>query len=178
MKKIALFFASAAALMGAQAAQAVTYRPPGTHTFTGALTVSKGLTLSCTARFTVVVPNVNPDGHTVFTPVLATDPAHGHTATVTAGTLSGTLCGAVTLTGFPWTVTTSGVVGSSVTFNPVSATTITPGNCGPAPLVGTLTAPNSINFASATLPPGTPGTGNCVISGTITSSTFRVDPTP
>jgi len=159
MKKIALFCVSAAALFGAQAAYATTYTPAGTFHATGTLTVQKGLTLTCAADFTVVVPNAAPDSHG--------SASHGHSATVTAATLTGSLglCSAVTLNNFPWAVN---LVGSNLTFSNVAATTITPGNCLPGTVQGAWNnTARTVSFVNQTLTGGS-GSANCVINGTLT----------
>jgi len=157
MKRILTFCASAAALFGAQAAYATTYTPAGTFHATGTLTVQKGLTLTCAADFTIVVPNAAPDAHG--------SASHGHSATVTAATLTGGLCGAVTLNNFPWAMS---LVGSNLVFTGVAATTITPGNCLPGTVQGAWNnTTRTVTFVNQTLTGGS-GSANCVINGSLT----------
>lgn len=89
MNKFAILLSGAAAIMGAQAANATTYTPAGTHTLTGTVDVSKSLgTYTCTLTVTINVPEAAPDAHGTF--------SHGHSATVTSAVLSGGFpCGAI-----------------------------------------------------------------------------------
>lgn len=152
MRKYYALALGAMAFISSQSAVAQTYSPAGqTFHATGSLTVKKGLTLTCAADFTLVVDST------------------GKIAKVTTGSLSGALCGAVTLTNFDWAVSYDGTY---VYFDSVAATTITPGNCAPTKIRATWNnaSPGSLTFVNATLPPVTPGTGNCVINGTLSLS--------
>ena len=69
MNKFAILLAGAAAMMGAQAANATTYTPPGTHTLVGTVDVQKSLGVyTCTLTVTV---NATASSATVTSAVLS-----------------------------------------------------------------------------------------------------------
>lgn len=180
MNRIGLTCFSALALMLSgtiTAANATSYRPAGNTTFSGPVTATVGsTTLNCTITVTMNVPSAGADGHTTFSPSLASDPSHGHSATVTAFSLSGgflNLCAAASLTGLPYTVSYSG---PTVTINNVVATTFLGGNCR-GNFTGTwngttLTIPTqTLNAAGSTM--------SCTFSGSATPNhAFSFDDTP
>ncbi|TGX54310.1 hypothetical protein E5A73_09395 [Sphingomonas gei] len=135
--------ASAAFLVPQASAQ--TFSPSGAFTLTniGTITVSKGITLSCSLS----------GGGTVS----------GGAASVSSITLSGGLCSSVTFTGAPYTVTSGSL--TSITLNGVIVTGIT-GNCA-----GSLTGAYNqstgvITYTNATIPK-TSGIGDCKVTGKV-----------
>ena len=120
MKLFSAICASALALTGAGTANATTYTPAGTFVFQGSVVVTKGLTLNCTLKVTVVVPEAAPDAHGAF--------SHGHSATATPvlSAPSNILCPTVTFSATPYPVTFDG---TNVILSGVVVNTITPGGC-------------------------------------------------
>ena len=164
MKKIVMAFMASASLFAAQTANATTYTPAGTWTFSGTVQVQKGSgpVLNCAATVVVTVPNAAPDAHG--------SASHGHSATANVSLAMGDLgCITVGITSNPHTVSATGSgTGAQVTIANVYAdTTITPGDCA-----GNLTAtfangtPDTLTVAT-TLPAVTPGTGDCTIDGVL-----------
>lgn len=134
----------------ATGASAQTFSPPGSVTLTsdGPLAVSKGLTLSCTLAGTGTITS-------------------GGAHTVGSLALSGTLCNAVSFTGFPYSVTSNSL--TSVTINNVSVIGIT-GNCQ-GNLTGSFNqATGVISFNNAQIPSSPAGGAPCVIDGDVLTS--------
>ncbi|MFC3580403.1 hypothetical protein [Sphingomonas hylomeconis] len=153
MKKIlaAGALVASTALMTPQASAQTFTSAPGSFTLAnvGSLTVSKGITLTC---------SLSGSGQVVS----------ASSARVTNITLGGGLCGSITFSGYPYAVSAAST--TSITLNGVTVTAIT-GNCA-----GTLTgsynqATGLITFANATIP-ATSGIGACRITGQV-----RVTPT-
>lgn len=136
------------ALAGGASAQ--TFSPEGAHTLSGAVTVSKGITLNCTMSGTGNVSSGD--------------------ATVTGLALSGGslgLCGSISFSGLPYAVTSSST--NSITIVDVRAVGIT-GNCR-GNLTGSFNQSNGqITFTNATIPSDPPGGTPCVIDGTVSTS--------
>jgi hypothetical protein len=142
--------ASAAFLVPQASAQ--TFSPNGSVSLAsiGTIAVSKGITLNCGLAGTGAVTS--------------------GALSVSSITLSGGLCGSVTFSGTPYTVTSGSL--TSVTLNGVVVTAIT-GSCA-----GTLTgsynqATGVITYANATIPSTTGGsacrvTGRVQVSPTVT----------
>lgn len=127
-------------------ASAQTFSPSGPFTITnvGTITVSKGITLSCSLS----------GGGNVTT---------GGAASVTSIILSGGLCGSVSFTATPYAVTASG---TTVTINNVTVTAIT-GNCF-GNLSGTYNQSTGIlTFAGATIPSNPVGGSPCKVTGQV-----------
>ncbi|MGH6616328.1 hypothetical protein [Sphingomonas sp.] len=166
MKVFSAICASALALAGAGTANAATtiYAPAGTYVFQGPVVVKKGLTLNCTLKLTVVIPEAMPDTHTP--PVPAGPASHGHTATVTPqlSAPSNILCPTVTFSSTPYPATYNG---TNLTLTGVVVNTITPGGCSGSisAVWGGGTTPRTI-AVNTTLPGG--GTSApCEINGTL-----------
>lgn len=157
MKFVSAICATALALAGTAPAMATTYTPAGTFVFQGSVVVKKGLTLNCTLKLTVVVPEAAPDAHGTF--------SHGHSATATPALSapSNILCPTVTFSGTPYAVTFDG---TNVTISGVVVNTITPGGCsGTISGVWGTGTPRTI-AVNASLPGG--GTSDpCTIVGTL-----------
>ncbi|RHW19067.1 hypothetical protein D1610_02785 [Sphingomonas gilva] len=136
------------ALAGGASAQ--TFSPEGPHTLNGTVTVSKGITLTCTMSGTGTVS--------------------GGTATITGLSLSGGmlgLCGSITFSGLPYAVTSAST--SSITIVDVRAVGVT-GNCR-GNLTGSFNqSTGQITFNNATIPSDPAGGAPCVVNGTVSTS--------
>ncbi|WP_448662616.1 hypothetical protein ACG3SL_18425 [Sphingomonas sp. CJ20] len=132
-------------------ASAQTFSPAGSFTITnvGAISVSKGITLSC---------GLSGSGNVTS----------GGAASVTGIALSGPLCTSVTFTSTPYAVTASG---TTVTINNVTVTAIT-GNCF-GNLSGTYNQSTGIlTFVNAPIPSNPAGGSPCRVNGQV-----RLSPT-
>jgi hypothetical protein len=149
MKSFKAFCIGTIATVGlATSASTQTFSPPGGHTVSGPVTVSKGITLNCTLSGTGNVTG-------------------GGAATITSLSLTGGLCGLVSFTGLPYAVTSTSL--TSITIVDVRAVGIT-GNCR-----GNLTGAfnqttGQITFTNATIPSDPPGGSPCVINGTVATA--------
>lgn len=149
MKSFKAFCIGTIATIGlATGASAQTFSPPGTHTLSGTVTVSKGITLTCTMSGT---GNITGAG----------------AATITSLSLSGGLCPAISFAGLPYAVTAANL--NSITIVDVRAVGIT-GNCR-----GNLTGAfnqttGQITFTNATIPSDPAGGAPCVVNGTVSTT--------
>lgn len=160
MKFVAAICAVALTLAGTiPSATAATYAPAGSFTFQGFVVFKKGLTLNCTLKLFITVPEAAPDSHGTF--------SHGHSATVTPvlSAPSNILCPTITFSGTPYVFTSDA---SYVNISGVVINTIVPGGCSgmiQGTWGGNSTTPRFISL-NASLPGG--GTSDpCLITGTL-----------
>lgn len=149
LKAICVGMVASVALAGGASAQTFSPNGPVTLTSDSALSVSKGLTLSCDLTGSGTIS--------------------GGSHSITALDLSGDggLCDLVAFSAFPYAVTSTST--SSVTINDVTVVGIT-GNCF-GDLTGAFNQSNGkITFTGATLPSSPAGGSPCVISGTVSTS--------
>ena len=169
MKTISAVIAGLSMVMGAQAANAATYSPAGTHTLSGSVGVQKdGLRYTCTLTAVISVEEAAPDEHG--------SASHGHSATVTSVGLSGGFpCGSIAVGGAPLPVSYDGTdftIGSAT--NPISIVPpLSLGTC-----VGTLKAfwnGSSLVFSTPLSNVAkTGGLNDCRITGTLSGAGLTV----
>lgn len=161
MKKM-MFAAAAAALAfaGAGAAQAATFLPASTTAqFRGTVTVQQnitltGCTMNATVQSTALVGGAN-------------------TASVTAASLSGGLCGLVTFNGFNWPVAVTGSAGGVATQLTISGIGVgaLSGTCSGSSVVtwSQSPAPSKIGFSNpaSNIPPSGTSTNPCRVIGNL-----------
>lgn len=167
MKKAFAILAGSAALLVSQAASASDYIIPNApFTFEGSVNVNKGIPLTCDVVLTVSGPNDSGDSSPAFN---HTDLANATIDIVLDGGFLG-LCASVIVdpvTGSDISYTRTNDTSGTFALTNVFVDTPTPGDC-----LGTITAnwsqgtPSTLSV-SGTLPPATPGTANCTMSGTL-----------
>jgi hypothetical protein len=159
-----MMFAAAAALAfagaGAGAAQAATYLPASTtFQFRGTVNVQQNISLTgCTMNATVVSTALV---------------GGANTASVTAASLSGGLCGLVTFNGFNWPIAvtgSSGGVATQLTISGIGVGALS-GTCAGSSVVTWSQSPTppKIGFSTpaSDIPPSGTSTNPCKIVGTL-----------
>lgn len=168
MKKAFAILAGSVALIASQTAVASEdyIIPNAPFVFEGSVNVNKGIPLTCDVVLTVTGPNDAADTTPNFN---HTDLANATIDIVLSGGFLG-LCGSVIVdpvTGADINYTRSSDTAGTFTLTNVFVDTPTPGDC-----LGTITAswaqgsPSTLSV-SGSLPPATPGTANCTMSGSL-----------